>query len=524
MKGTTRGMFRNLGVLALLLILAAWRPAARAADFSPPLQPERLMFHLSLRSVNEFIETADRTAAAATKGSSVQMLPGMLMMLAQLYNPFPGDTWNRDGEFHLVLSTPDHPVDLYHAFYIATKPLAEFLQALEDEGVEIDRDGETPIVMVRDFGEYLVEDAGGGLTLFASNQAMLDAVHEAVAAGWRPRHSGDGVLHLAGRVPEKWATEVGIGGEFAQAIDRIRDRVEDSTLSEDGRLDADAAGRVLDAAEAAAGLFVKELDALQGVSLDLGAKDNLLGFSFRFAFAPGSYDGDLAAAAGGLPNVDNPLGKNIASGALTAVACAPMYGLAPEVWRRLTADMADIGAKIDPVFSESMARRQIEFLKAGGKVATGTYYADKKSYNATWIEADDPDKFIADYAAAFADFGSALEKNLAKGDLAVRVEIADGTAGDGTAYKRIVMKPVNPEAFHRTLAELLDLEDNPQALAGLRDVVILLAKKDKAVALVSGQAGESELAAALAVAGGSAEPMLETPGARAALELSLIHI
>lgn len=167
---------------ALLIMLSA-RPALHAAEAEP--LPPHVAAHASIKSPLEFLTKVDAYAAAATEEAEHSFPPGLILMIAQMWNPALMTALDLEKNMHTVFSAAETAGDGGNRF-----------EEIRDEDVVY-------VFSVSDFDDLrsALEAEGGEIVDFGGDRAALGTDEESirrVLGDWMPEHGSDADLRMRG--------------------------------------------------------------------------------------------------------------------------------------------------------------------------------------------------------------------------------------------------------------------------------------------------------------------------------------
>ncbi len=516
-----RALKNVVAVLAIGLALAA---AAPAGDALPSSLPKGVTLGVSIRSASEFLDALDDFVAAISRDTGSDVPAGLVRDRAMMVLPLPKEIWERDLALYLLLERPNGIASLFsHALIVSGVGFDELREALEDGGFKVDlRRPDYAIITLSSRMPYFLSPAGDNRVVMSPNPIMLKITLNGLAEGWEPKHWGGGVLGAATDKPGELFGGKLSAKALAADLAALRRRVTADMKAGRGLpagFDGDFLLAVLDTVEESLPGLAAEIAEVGWLGLDARLDGARLGLALEAASAPGSVVGRLAAGAAGRGNVDSPLARNVAAGAVAMILTAPP-GEAFTGAMRAVIDFYDrLGARAFPDRKDGTVARFNKLLDCDFReIAIEERFREGVLSAACWMGTAEPAKVVDAYVSSFHGVNDVFAVAM-PGPGKDAYVVHDDTTPGGTPAKRIEADP----RFTVGMVELSSFlfgnsRPTPGLPAGFMDQSVLIAPGDGQVVIVTGKAGGEELDAALAASGGAKVPLWENRDVRWVVE------
>lgn len=504
----------------LVFVAALFFMAPAPASEVPAELPHEVSLHVAVRSPKALIESIDRFAAAASKGTATPLQPGMLTMLAFMQLPLSPDVWDMESELHFVMPANFERSESF--FILNAGSFDEFVEKLADE-TEVE-EGDTPssrIVRLRGLGACVIADLGDGKVLLMPLSADTEQAM-AVLHGWQPTVWGEGDVMIDVNLPEDWV-------EHTDFYEHITDTLDG--LFENGMPDLDDAaehGIQPDFARNCIRLFYRyapvlldELADIHGAALDIGLAGERASLVIQGKFADHSVFSELAEAASENSSAYSSLADHVGKDATALVVTAPLGDIVPNAQNRLYWFLGDILTTLFPNQAEEFLKHLLVMTSDDHRETVAATYLDGDShYSISWQESHEAEDLLDATVGVINSLNDMIGAAMSKHEYLFRFAVDDGKTPEGDPYKIIRLAAANPEKIDELFAEVAGEEPGVAAnLAALRNFHLFLAAKDGTLVAVNNTDNPERVAEAiLALENEPDEKFIEQPAAAKAAE------
>ncbi|MCC8165104.1 MAG: hypothetical protein LIQ31_02870 [Planctomycetes bacterium] len=485
-------------MLALVFVLAPTLSRAFGLDQVPPL-PDGIVMSLTIKSPADLTEKLDAYTVNATKATANALPPGLVMMLSQMYLPFPFALWQSDAPAHLVL-VPDETgrntaevgifqVDDYEKF---TNELQENGWTMGEPNAEESAGGFQP--MLAPGGQALVLfDAGDGSVAVA--KTALAIRRAIVDTDWLPHFDFAANSDIAVIFPVVGNVSLLVNRfdrSFRESEDKLLATLKEFNISETFSQGLATLIRT----------YVPKAIALIGdwrggvVELTVDARSLLIDATGDFA--DGSILRDMADQAGKNEDVDLGMASGFAADAVSVGFGAAMDSIIANGRERLTAINREAVTALFPDLVDEAATVNEAVWDAGiGRTTMAGFLRDGRQTNLTFYEAEKPADLAAAMNSAVGLFNAMADRMSDDPDLGVTVSGATTKAG-GREFYEYAFDFANIEHFQEWLNRLMAVGNSQVTGMTLikvnEDFRLFMATLDDGVLLAAGELTADEFA------------------------------
>lgn len=439
-------------ILVLALLIGA-RPFAGAAEPARKL-PAGVAAHLSVKSPEVLLDTVERYAVTATRGSVREVPPGLIGLLAHIYVPIPFEVWRPDLPLNIVFSEAEREGALDMTVLFTAGDFDALMDGVGDAGWVVggsdgfaeegggddakDSRRVRPVVLPNGRSMVFV-DCGDGLVALAEDEARARiALGDGV---WRPVHVGDADAALILGSAE---VRNAVLSRLRSALVEMRERG-GIALTEAG-IRPDVAVGFLAATEKYAILAATELAILDNVLLELRIDEERALVDVGVSYPEGSAMAKIIAHAAGAAAAASPLENRVPDDAVSYSVGSSMHRMVPEAREWIPAANGDICGMILPELRERAEKISADFLAADmGPSVLGNYLRDDgRMHNVIIAETADAKALLSHFAACVDLANEILIRGAVDPGHGIRLD-RETRGRDGVEYLAVRMVVDNPE-------------------------------------------------------------------------------